>query len=430
MKKILNIAWKDVLITVGDPAALVLTLITPFALTLVMIFAFGGVQDNGIRDIPVVIVNQDEGEIGKAFDEMLAAEGVAELLAPTFLDNPAAARAAVDQDEYAAAVIIPAGLSNNLMPTGFDGTSANLSEPIQPNELAGWSEPRAAAVIEIYANPTRPTSASIVRAIVDEFINRTSAMFTGVQVSVFQMLQSGRLSMDSPKSAFFEVGQATVDDTQNTRLITLSGKLAEGSLDAEFDWLTYMAPSMAILFLMFAMTNGGKSILAEREAGTLPRMLTSPSRTWQVIGGKIFGIYLNGITQMVVLMVASLVFFQMRWGAINVVIPTILFIVAAATGWGMLIASLAKTPAQANAIGTAVTLVFAIGAGNFIPRFLLPPWLQTFSFISPNAWGLEAFYQIRLGATAAELLPYWLGMLAMFAVLFGASVFSFRRQYA
>ena len=59
MKKTLNIAWKDLLVTLSDPAALILTIATPFALTLVMIFAFGGVQDTGITGIPVAIVNLD-----------------------------------------------------------------------------------------------------------------------------------------------------------------------------------------------------------------------------------------------------------------------------------------------------------------------------------------------------------------------------------
>ena len=79
----------------------------------------------------------------------------------------------------------------------------------------------------------------------------------------------------------------------------------------------------------------------------------------------------------------------------------------------MLIAAFSKTPGQAGAIGTTVTLVFAIASGNFIPRHWLPNWLQSISLVSPNAWGLEAFSQIRLGAGMIELLPLWGGMLAM-----------------
>jgi ABC-2 type transport system permease protein len=158
-------------------------------------------------------------------------------------------------------------------------------------------------------------------------------------------------------------------------------------------------------------------------------MLTTPSSTSQVLGGKVFGIYLNGVLQLAVLFLASLVMLQINWGPAQVVIPTILFVVAAATGWGMLIAAFAKTPAQANIMGTAITLVFAIGSGSFFPRQFLPSWLQTLSLISPNAWGIEAFNSIRLGATIAELLPLWGGMLLMFVILFVISVFTFRRQY-
>ncbi|MBN1665708.1 MAG: ABC transporter permease, partial [Anaerolineales bacterium] len=352
MKKILNIAWKDLLVTFSDPAALLLTLATPFGLTLVMLFAFGGVQNNGIRGIPVAVVNQDDGQLGEAFDEVLSSETVSELLAITSFDQASAARAGVDRDEYAAAVIVPADMTSSLMPAGFSGKGADLDQPIQPEDFAGWDDPRQPIVIEIYANPTRPTGISVVRTVVDEFINRTATMFTGAQVSVVQMLKGGLISAEAPRSEFFTVAEASVGEVENQRLITLASSLAEGSLDNEFDWLAYMAPSMAILFLMFTMTNGGRSILGERESGTLPRMLTTPSSPTQVIGGKVFGIYLNGLAQMLVLMVASLVLFQMQWGPFQVVVPTILLVVAAATGWGMLIAAFSRTPGQANAMGT------------------------------------------------------------------------------
>jgi len=95
----------------------------------------------------------------------------------------------------------------------------------------------------------------------------------------------------------------------------------------------------------------------------------------------------------------------------------------------MLIAAFSKTPAQASIIGTAITLIFAISSGSFFPRQQLPPWLQTVSLISPNAWGIEAFNSIRLGASVSELLPLWVGMIAMFVILFVISTFVFRKQY-
>ena len=420
MKKIFNIAWKDLLITLGDPAALILTIATPFALTLVMIFAFGNVNDSGISGIPVAIVNLDESDFGQNLVEVFKSEDLADLVAPTEIDDPTAAKAAVDNDEFAAAVIIPANLGEGM-------STSDPDQSFSQSDLSDWGNTGEQAVIEIYGNPTRPTSVNVVRTIVDEFINRASAMISGIQVSVGQMLQSGRLSTADPKSAFIDVGEFAVQN--QVRYIALQGSMAEGSVDAEFDWFGYIAPSMALLFLMFTITNGGRSILTEREEGTLPRMLTTPSNAPQVLGGKVFGIYINGVSQLAVLFLASLVMLQINWGPINVVVPTILFVVAAATGWGMLIAAFAQTPAQASIMGTAITLVFAIGSGSFFPRQFLPEWLQKISLISPNAWGIEAFNSIRLGATVSELLPLWSGMLMMFAILFVISTFIFRRQY-
>lgn len=428
MKKILNIAWKDLLITLSDPAALILTIATPFALTLVMIFAFGNVNNSGISGIPVAVVNLDEGEFGQKLVDVFESEDLADLIVPTSMDDPATARAAVDKDEYAAAIIIPANFGEGIMPSGYSADN-DLNQPANQTDLSGWGSNREQAVIEIYGNPTRPTSVSVVRTVVDEFINRASAMFSGVQVSVLQMLKAGMLNPSDPKSKFTDVGEFVATENEDERFITLQGSMAEGSIGAEFDWFGYIAPSMALLFLMFTITNGGKSILAESEGGTLPRMLITPSSSTQVLGGKVFGIYLNGVAQLAVLFVASLLMLQINWGPVSVVVPTILFVVAAATGWGMLIAAVSKTPAQANIMGTAITLVFAISSGSFFPRQMLPPWLQTISLISPNAWGIEAFDSIRLGATMSELLPLWGGMIAMFAILFVISTYIFRKQY-
>jgi ABC-2 type transport system permease protein len=426
MKKIFNIAWKDLLITLGDPAALILTIATPFALTLVMIFAFGNVNDSGISGIPVAIVNLDESDFGQNLVEVFKSEDLADLVAPTEIDDPTAAKAAVDNDEFAAAVIIPANLGEGMMFAEMS-TISDPDQPFSQSDLSDWGNTGEQAVIEIYGNPTRPTSVNVVRTIVDEFINRASAMISGIQVSVGQMLQSGRLSTADPKSAFIDVGEFAAQN--QVRYIALQGSMAEGSVDAEFDWFGYIAPSMALLFLMFTITNGGRSILTEREEGTLPRMLTTPSNAPQVLGGKVFGIYINGVSQLAVLFLASMLMLHINWGPINVVVPTILFVVAAATGWGMLIAAFAQTPTQASIMGTAITLVFAIGSGSFFPRQFLPEWLQKISLISPNAWGIEAFNSIRLGATVSELLPLWSGMLMMFAILFVISTFIFRRQY-
>ncbi len=415
MKKALLIAWKDLTITLRDPGALVLMLITPLALTLAMSFAFG--SGNGTpAAIPVILVNQDSGPLGAALVQVFSSDELADLVAPVVMDDEAAARAAVDADQAAAAVLIPADLSTNLIFAYFDANARSAPR-------------RRQATITVYANPARPIGSEIVRNIVEEFLNRVTTAFGSVQVTIAQLLERKWLSpQDAPA-----LGRALVErmarEAATAQLIQIRREAAAGRDEEAFDWLAYMAPSMAIFFLMFTVTIGSRSILAERDAGTLPRLLTTPTSAAQVLGGKALGTYLTGLVQMGLLILASRWLFGVRWGAPAAVIALVLALVAAATGWGMVIAAYARTPGQVGTVGSGLSLIFGIGAGNFIPRATLPQWLRIASYISPNAWGLEGFDKLSSHGTLADALSPIAALLVMTVVLFGIAVIAFRRQY-
>jgi ABC-2 type transport system permease protein len=187
---------------------------------------------------------------------------------------------------------------------------------------------------------------------------------------------------------------------------------------------------MAIMFLMFTAAGGGRALLQERDSGTLDRLLATPTSSAQVLGGKVLGTFATGLVQQSLLLGATSLIFGRGWGPFPFVALVVLALVAAATAWGTLISALARSTAQAYQLGVVLTLVFAMISGNFFNRSALPVILQRLSYITPNAWGLEAFAKLVAGASFGVLAPGILALAAMAIALFAVAVFAFRRQYA
>jgi ABC-2 type transport system permease protein len=414
MRKLLLIGIKDLKLIFRDRAALVFMLLAPFLLTVGMGFVTGRFSgsSSGLSDIPVVIVNLDNEQLGNALADVFSSEELAGLMAPSASTDPESARRSIDEDQAAAVVIIPQGFTRSIIPA--EGTMVE----------AGYVQPEPVK-IEVYANPARPTSAGVVKAILDEFISRVEEGRTGGMTSIVQLVQAGLLdpqNAESKAQALFE----NADQSGATAIVLRNDE--EGAEAVQFDILAFMAPGMALLFLMYTVSHGGRSILVERALGTLPRLLVSPTSATQVLGGKVMGIYFTGVAQVSILILASAILFGVRWGDPAAVAALILATVYGAAGWGMLIPALARSPAQVGSIGSAMMLIFGILGGSFIDLEEMPPFVQALSKITPNAWGLDGFTTLALGGTLADLAVPITALLIMGTVLFAISVMLFNRK--
>jgi ABC-2 type transport system permease protein len=178
---------------------------------------------------------------------------------------------------------------------------------------------------------------------------------------------------------------------------------------------------MALMFLMFTVTYGGRSLIVEDRQGTLPRMLVSPTPTPLILAGKVFGIFLTAVAQLLILIGGTSLLFRLYWGDPLGMIVLVLAAAAGATGWGMLLAAFLKTPGQVATIGSAVMLIFGLLGGSFFDLSNLPKGIQAFSRITPNAWGLDGFSTLALGGTLKNILTPVGVLLGMGFVLFTIS---------
>jgi ABC-2 type transport system permease protein len=450
MRKLVVLAFKEVLVAFRDVGALVTMLATPLALTLVMMAAFGSGDSTPISDIPVLLLNKDAGVFGKTLTDVFFSSSVGDLVTATLVTDEAAARARVDADEVAALVIIPEDFSARVFPfgaraqelTGVDVTTLAPDATLTPEQQAGLAQAYIESQaqressrdqpvhVEIYASPDRRISALVVKAIVSQSLERLNIQIAGTTNIITRlaagMAQAGQSNADmaaalgamQTESAGQEAGAADLPIKLHITSTTGRG----------FSWLGYYASSMAVLFLMFAATSGGRTLLAERQRGTLPRLLISPTSALTILLGKMGGIVLTGVLQMLILWGATTLV-GAYWGNPGGVLLTIVLLVMCASSVGALISAWATTPGQAGAIGSAVTLIGGALSGSFFVRWNLPQWVQYLSLVTPNAWGIEILSRLQAGRGLSAILPWLGGTLLLTVVYYGVALVGFRRQF-
>jgi len=168
MLKTFLIGIKDLRLAFRDRAALLLMLLAPFLLTLGMGFVTGRFSGgtSGISNIPVILVNQDNAQLGNALVGLFNAPELADLMEPIVSTDLETARQLIDNDKAAAVVYIPKGFTDSIIPKDGQTLSGEVIS------------------IEIYANPTRPTSAGIIQTVVEEFLSRVESGSIGGQVTM------------------------------------------------------------------------------------------------------------------------------------------------------------------------------------------------------------------------------------------------------
>jgi ABC-2 type transport system permease protein len=411
MKKVLNIAWKDLVLIFRDRAALILMLGAPLALTLglgLVSGSFSSGNDSGISDIPVVIVNQDQGELGHYLIEAFLSEDLSQLVSAETSDDGTAARRLVENDEMAAAVIIPPAFSADLL-----------------DEAAVETDP-----VELYANPGRPISVDVVASVIERYVQAVETGVVQVTVTLDQLLANQIIApQDIPGVVERLAAQAEQSSVTET-LINLDSHAPdqEPVEEIEVNPLALIAPAMAMLFLMYTVALGGRSLLAERAEWTLQRMVSTPTAAWQVLGGKMFGIYLSAVAQVSVLVIGSSLLFGLRWGQPLAVGVLVLAIAAGATGWGILLAAVARTPGQVTSFGGALMLTFGVLGGGFTIGLPSTGAFSLIGKITPNAWGLQGFTALAKGGGLSEIRDPIIGLTVMAAVLFIVAIVFFQRR--
>jgi ABC-2 type transport system permease protein len=325
-----------------------------------------------------------------------------------------AARAAVDQGEYVAAILIPADFTANL---SYTPGSTNLK----------------GTAVNVYADQGRPISAGIIRSIADSITKQLATGSITIQAT-FTELQTqygpaalaeaaGSLDLETVFACAFTPVSNTI--RLDKKAVTDASESSTASIV-----LVSVGSAQALFFALFTAQFGVLSMYNERRDWTLQRLIMSPTPRSIILGGKLIGVFISVIFQLVMLFLAltavgSIIQGKLTliWGSDGLRIALVLISAAlAVSGLGMLMAGIVKSPEQAQTFNYMLNIALAVLGGAF--GFSLPEGIARLSLVY---WGRNAFDMLAAGQG-----DIWLHVIVLAAhgvVLFGIGIVLFNRHF-
>ena len=183
----------------------------------------------------------------------------------------------------------------------------------------------------------------------------------------------------------------------------------------------------AMFFILFPLAG---NFIKEREEGSMLRVQLIAGSQLPAIVGKFLFYFCVCLFQFA-MMIAVGVYLMPLIGLAQLTLGNNLMgtmltacsVAMAATGYGLLIAVYFKTPQQALSFGSISVVILAALGGVWVPVYVMPEALQTFSRLSPLNWGLESFNNLFLRDTSTmTILPDLLKLICFAMVTLIASI--------
>jgi ABC-2 type transport system permease protein len=204
------------------------------------------------------------------------------------------------------------------------------------------------------------------------------------------------------------------------------------------EYLSYMAPGVIGMGLLFGSVSSGVSVIFDKQFGFMKEMLVAPVSRTSIIIGKIFGGATTATIQGIILLVISgimgafvpsLAFLAGAFAAVG----AMLLITAGFVGLGVAIGSQLNDFRAFQLISTFVIQPMFMLSGVFFSVDVAPLPLQVAMLCDPMFYGVELLRWCLLGAGTPLLGSFgWLISLAVVAafdvVMVGVGTYLFSRS--
>lgn len=412
---LLRVSWTNLK---RDRVAQAMTFLLPILFFSIFATVFGNQGRNSTPTIRVAVVNEDGSELAGRIVEGLKQEK--SLRVRTSIDpegkgaplDAAAAENLVRTGDVPVAIVLPKGLGDSAAAFGAPGQTvrvkllADVSDQIAPQMVNGLLQK-----VSMTAAPDLMMQGGI-----KQFEQYAGTLTPQQRAAVTAWLPRLKTARDATGTAdaerAFGIGVDTVDVMRQGKGESL---------------ISFYAAGIGVMFLLFSVSGASGSLLDEMDSGTLDRVLSTRVGMTGLLIAKWIFIACLGVLQLTVMFLwGRLAFGLDLFSHLPGFFVMTVFTAAAASAFGLTLATLAKTRAQLSGIGTIVILTMSSLGGSMFPRFLMSESMQRLGLLTFNAWALDGYLKVFWRDAAVWQLWPQVTVLAIIA----AALLSLARLFA
>ena len=158
----------------------------------------------------------------------------------------------------------------------------------------------------------------------------------------------------------------------------------------------FSLPGNLVMYLMMnLLIFGGLTMAAERRNGIIKRLMVHPVTHFELVMGKIYGLMLLGLVQILFFLAVGKILFHVNLGAnLPAVTLTLLVFAWVAGSLGVLVGSAVTAEDRVIGICVLVSLLMAALGGCWWPLEIGPPSLKVIALCTPAGWALQALHRL------------------------------------
>lgn len=422
MKKLIVSIYKESLLLLRDIEGIALLFLMP--VTLVIIITL--IQDRSFKNIleskiEIVILDFDSDSLGYSFRQGIKESGVFDVTEYTLKDSFSLknAQQEVAEGKYQIGIYIPENTTQKIKSKAIHLVQQQLPFSFNIDEDSESSP----ASIKLFFDPiTKASFKNLAKSKLIQFAAQTETQIIFETYSkVIDALTNQSSQVSYPKEAIIRFDEVLV--SEYTSGITPNS-------------VQHNVPAWTIFGMFLICIPIAGNIIKERNDGCMARLKTMPVSYLTIITGKLLVFIVICLIQaLLIILIGIYLLPLMDMPKLQVTNWMTLFFITlasafAATGYGIVIGTIASTQTQASVFGSVSTVMLAAIGGVWIPITIMPQALRSISALSPMNWSIQGYYNVFLrSAGLIEILPEISKLMLFYACCTLLSLF-FRKYQA